>query len=130
MSFFYFGIGQFIWPLNLNNEYIPLIHFLLEVVYAYMQPVSGFFFCRGILFCKLYYYIFFLFSIKVMIKILELTFRFSRKLLNGNLNFFFMIYFYLFILYLYYRSGPENFKKSRPKKLVKSNKSISRKKFF
>ena len=27
-------------------------------------------------------------------------------------------------------SGPENLKKSRPKKLVKSNKSISRKKFF
>ena len=27
-------------------------------------------------------------------------------------------------------SGPENLKKSRPKKLVKSNKSISRKKIF
>ena len=27
-------------------------------------------------------------------------------------------------------SGPENLKKSRPKKLVKSNKPISRKKFF
>ena len=27
-------------------------------------------------------------------------------------------------------SGPENLKKSRPKKLVESNKSISRKKFF
>ena len=27
-------------------------------------------------------------------------------------------------------SGPENFKKSRPKKLVTSNKSISRKEFF
>ena len=26
--------------------------------------------------------------------------------------------------------GPENLKKSRPKKLLKSNKSISRKKFF
>ena len=29
-----------------------------------------------------------------------------------------------------FHRGPENFKKSRPKKLVKSNKSISRKKFF
>ena len=45
-----------------------------------------------------------------------------------------MILFTFFVCLFVYNfsahSGPENFKKSRPKKLMKSNKSISRKKSF
>ena len=36
----------------------------------------------------------------------------------------------LYYVFLQFHGGPENLKKSSPKKLVKSNKSISQKKFF
>ena len=56
----------------------------------------------------------------------------KREFFKSALHGFISSCFLFFISHgeIHIHSGPENLKKSRPKKLVKSNKSISRKKFF